>query len=176
MKKYNLLLLLLSVMFVSGPISVHASESEDKALETSIEDLKKEVLSLNRDLFILEEDLLFPANTQFSVFVSIDAGSLFKLDSIQLRIDDKNVTNYLYTARELAALKRGGVQRLFIGNLASGEHEIVAIFTGLGPSGRDYRRGKTVILNKTSDPQYVEFIIRDDSNKQQSFFEAKIWE
>ncbi len=176
MKISNLLLLLSLALFVSAQIPVSADETKDRSLESSIEDLKKEVLSLNRDLFILEEDLLFPANTQFSVFVSLDAGTLFTLDSIQLRIDDKNVTNHLYTEREVAALKRGGVQRIYIGNLPSGEHEVVAIFTGLGPNGREYRRGKTVILEKTGEPQFVEITIKDDNNKEQPEFDARIWE
>jgi hypothetical protein len=149
---------------------------EDESLDASIEALKKEVLSLNRDLFILEEDLLFPANTQFSIFLSMNAGSLFALDSIQIKIDDKNISNHLYTERELGALKRGGVQRLYLGNLPSGEHEIVAIFTGIGPKGRDYRRGETVIIEKTTEPQFVEFIITDNSSKEQPEFDVRVWE
>ena len=149
---------------------------EDESLDSSIEALKKEVLSLNRDLFILEEDLLFPANTQFSIFLSMNAGSLFALDSIQIKIDDKNISNHLYTERELGALKRGGVQRLYLGNLPSGEHEIIAIFTGIGPKGRDYRRGETVIIEKTTEPQFVEFIITDDSSKEQPEFDVRVWE
>lgn len=146
------------------------------SLDADIEALKKEVLSLNRDLFILEEDLLFPANTQFSVFLSMDAGQLFTLDSVQLKIDDKNIANHLYTERELAALKRGGVQRLYIGNLSSGEHEIIAIFTGIGPQGRDYRRGESIVVEKTSEPQFVEFMIIDDIAKEQPRFDVRVWE
>jgi len=149
---------------------------EEGSLDAEIEALKKEVLSLNRDLFILEEDLLFPPNTQFSVFLSMDAGALFSLDSVQLKVNDKNIANHLYTGRELAALKRGGVQRLYIGNLPSGEHEIVAIFTGLGPSGRDYRRGETVVIEKTTEPQFVEFMIADDTGKEQPQFDVRVWE
>jgi hypothetical protein len=149
---------------------------EEGSLDAEIEALKKEVLSLNRDLFILEEDLLFPSNTQFSVFLSMDSGALFSLDSVQLKINDKNIANHLYTERELAALKRGGVQRLYIGNLPSGEHEIVAIFTGVGPSGRDYRRGETVVIEKTTEPQFVEFMIADDTGKEQPQFDVRVWE
>jgi len=169
-------LLLLTVILGFLAASVNAAEDSDKTLESSIEELKKEVLSLNRDLFILEEDLLFPANTQFSIFLSMNAGQLFTLDSVQLRIDDKNVANHLYTERELAALTRGGVQRLYIGNLPSGEHEIVAVFTGVGPNGRDYRRGKTIVVNKTTEPQFVEFTIEDDASKEQPEFNARVWE
>ncbi len=150
--------------------------SEETSLDTDIEALKKEVLSLNRDLFILEEDLLFPSNTQFSVFLSMNAGALFSLDSIQLKIDDKNTANHLYTERELAALKRGGVQRLYIGNLPSGEHEIIIIFTGVGPKGRDYRLGESVVIEKTTEPQFVEFMIADDTGKEQPQFDVRVWE
>jgi len=174
---YLLLLLSLSlpVSFAFGA-EAEAEEAEDQAIDTSIEALKKEVLSLNRDLFILEEDLLFPANTQFSVFLSVNAGNLFVLDSVQLKIDDKTVANHLYTERELAALLRGGVQRLFIGNLPSGEHEAVAFFVGVGPNGRDYQRGKTIVFEKTSEPQFIEFSVLDNASKEQPEFEARVWE
>ncbi len=156
--------------------SLDEDGSEGASLDTDIEALKKEVLSLNRDLFILEEDLLFPSNTQFSVFLSMNAGALFSLDSIQLKIDDKNIANHLYTERELAALKRGGVQRLYIGNLPSGEHEIIIIFTGVGPKGRDYRLGESVVIEKTTEPQFVEFMIADDTGKEQPQFDVRVWE
>ena len=173
----NLLkLLLLTIILGYLPTSLNAAENADEALESSIESLKKEVLSLNRDLFILEEDLLFPANTQFSIFLSMNTGQLFTLDSVQLRIDNKNVANHLYTERELSALERGGVQRLYIGNLPSGEHEVIAIFTGVGPNGRDYRRGKTILIEKTTEPQFVEFTIEDDTSKEQPEFNVRVWE
>ena len=191
MKKSSLLLILLAALatpLVAQENDPDAADSEatealleeeaaaDESLDANIEALKQEVLSLNRDLFILEEDLLFPANTQFSIFLSMNAGALFQLDSIQLKIDDKNIANHLYTERELAALKHGGVQRLYIGNLPTGEHEIVAIFTGIGPKGRDYRRGQTVKIEKTTEPQFVEFIIEDDSSKEQPQFDVRVWE
>lgn len=174
MRIVNLLFIISSLL--TGILPSSFADDADPALANSIEALKKEVLSLNRDLFILEEDLLFPANTQFSVFISVNAGTLFSLDSVQLKIDDKNVSNHLYTDRELEALQRGGVQRLYIGNLAAGKHEVVAIFTGLGPEGREYRRGKTMVIEKTSEPQFIEFTVADDSDKQQPVFDARIWE
>jgi hypothetical protein len=175
---YPITLLLCSLALPLGAQDTEA-QTEDPAataLDSEIEALKKEVLTLNRDLFILEEDLLFPANTQFSVFLSMDAGIFFTLDSVELKIDDKNIANHLYTEREIAALKRGGVQRLYLGNLASGEHEVVAIFTGVGPKGRDYRRGEAIVIEKTTEPQFVEFKIIDDTAKEQPRFDARVWE
>ena len=152
------------------------AETPDKALDQQVQDLKKAVLELNRELFILEEEMLFPGNTQVSVFLSMDIGNYFKLDSVQLQIDDKDLTNYLYTERELKALLRGGVQRLYLGNLKSGEHELVAFFTGVGPKGRDYKRGATVTFNKGIGPKYLELKIVDSVAMQQPDFEVREWE
>jgi hypothetical protein len=175
----NMTTLLLGVCLLMTAAQLHAAEktaTSQRALNNQIQDLKQQVLELNRDLFLLEEDLLFPANTQFSVFLSMDAGQLFDLDSVQLKIDDKVVANHLYTEREIKALQRGGVQRIYIGNLASGKHELVAFFTGQGPSKRDYRRGTTVNIEKTTDPQYVELKITDNATKEQPEFNVKVWE
>lgn len=165
----------LILLCIGSFTGVYAQQANTE-LEQDIRDLKKQVLKLNRNLFILEEDLLFPANTQFSVFLSVDSGRLFKLDSVQLKIDDKVVANHLYTEKEIDALSRGGVQRLYLGNITTGKHEIVALFVGKGPNDRAYRRGKTVTLEKESDPQYIEFEIVDNVQKEQPEFNARIWE
>lgn len=146
------------------------------AMDNQVQDLKKEILELNRDLFILEEELLFPANTQFTVFLSIDKGNLFNLDSVQIRLNDKVVANHLYTEQELNALLRGGVQRVYMGNLPSGRHELIAYFNGTGPKGRDFRRGTTIALDKSSSPKFIELKIVDDASKQQPKFDVKVWE
>ncbi|HEU0199596.1 MAG TPA: AraC family transcriptional regulator [Burkholderiaceae bacterium] len=145
-------------------------------LDERIQDLKGEVIRLNRDLLVLEEELLFPANTQVAVFVSMDVGKLFALDSVKIKLDDKDVANYLYTPAEVQALHRGGVQRLYVGNLKSGEHELVAFFTGGGPHNRDYRRGATVKFEKGTDPKYIELRIKDSTGKLQPEFEVRIWQ
>ena len=145
-------------------------------LEQSIQDLKKEVQALNRDLFMLEEEILYPASTQTLVFVSLDVGNFFDLDSIQLEIDGKEVAKYLYTENEREALARGGVQRLWTGNLKSGDHELVAFFTGVGPSERDYRRAAELTFEKTLGPKYVELKISDKASKQQPEFEIREWD
>lgn len=163
------------VFFTLLTITVTAAE-KSPILEKQVQDLKKEVLELNKELFILEEDLLFPANTQFSVFLSMDIGQLFDLDSVQINIDGKNISNHLYTLREIKALKRGGVQRIYLGNIASGKHELVAFFTGKGPSKRDFKRGTTLEIEKTSAPLFVELKIIDNLTKQQPDFETKVWE
>lgn len=147
-----------------------------QGLDRDVQSLKEEVLDLNRDLFLLEEELLFPANSQVAFFLSMDVGEYFALDSVNLKIDGKDVSNYLYTEREVDALLRGGVHRLHMANLKVGEHELVAVFDGEGPHVRDYRRGATMTFTKGIGAKYVELRITDRKSKQQPEFVIREWE
>lgn len=149
---------------------------DTRGLDEEIQNLKKDVVDLNKDLFVLEEELLFPANTQVAVFVSMDVGEFFAIDNVTLKIDQKEVANYLYTPREAEALLKGGVHRIYLGNLKVGEHELVAFFTGKGPNERDYKRGATVRFEKGIGAKYLELKINDRQRKQQPEFEIKDWE
>lgn len=146
------------------------------SLDTRVQDLKAEVIRLNRDLLILEEELLYPAGTQVAVFVSMDVGRLFELESVQIKLDDKVISQHLYTAQEVQALHRGGVQRVFVGNLKTGPHSIDAFFTGRGPHERDYKRGTTLKFDKGTEPRYIELRVKDSLGKLQPEFEVKVWQ
>ena len=145
-------------------------------LDERVQQTKSDVIKLNRDLLVLEEELLFPASTQVALFVSMDVGKLFELDSVQIKLNDKLIANHLYTPMEVQALQRGGVQRVFVGNLKSGSHEIVAFFTGKGPHERDYKRGATIKFDKGTGAGYVELRIKDSTGKLQPEFDVKVWQ
>ena len=152
-----------------------ASATEQAALDARVQALKAEVIRLNRDLLVLEEELLFPAGTQVAVFISMDVGKLFELESVQIKLDDKVISQHLYTPLEVQALHRGGVQRVFVGNLRAGTHAIDAFFTGRGPHERDYKRGTTLKFEKGTEPRYIELRIKDVLTKLQPEFEVKVW-
>jgi len=169
-------LLAMALLAMIATVSVAQDQKSAKSLDTKIQDVKKQVLDLNRDLFVLEEELLFPANTQVAVFLSVDVGKLFALESVQVKLDDKVIANYLYTERESEALKRGGVHRVYTGNLRTGKHELVAFFTGKGPHNRDYRRGTTLTFEKGTDPKFIELQIKDVTQTLQPEFQVKEWQ
>jgi hypothetical protein len=161
----------------SPEISVTGEPPADtRALDESVQELKKDVVDLNKELFVLEEELLFPANTQVAVFVSMDIGEFFALDSLTLKIDNKEVANYLYTPREAEALLKGGVHRVYLGNLKVGEHQLVAFFSGKGPNDRDYKRGANIKFEKGVGAKYLELKITDRQRKAQPEFAIKDWE
>ncbi len=178
----SLWLPLASLWLVAGGIlfAGHAGAAEPaaelRAVDQDVQALKKQLVDLNRDLFKLEEEILYPASTQVAVFLSLNVGTFFALDSVTLKLDDKEVANQLYTEREVQALQRGGVQKLYLGNLKAGRHELVAFFTGKGPHDRDYRRGTTLSFEKTVGAKYVELRISDRESSLQPEFVVRQWE
>ena len=157
-------------------VNAAAKPGAATGLDNRVQDVKGDVIRLNRDLLVLEEELLFPANTQVALFVSMDVGKLFSLDSVQVTLDDKVVSSYLYTPLEVQALHRGGVQRMYLGNLKSGEHTLTAFFTGKGPHDRDYKRGATLKFDKSTSAKYIELQIKDSTGKLQPEFDVKVWQ
>ena len=143
-------------------------------LDDEMEEVKKTLLTLKRDLVILEEDLLFPASSQLAVFIYMDVGEFFQLDAVSLKVNGKEVTHHLYTNKQVDALYRGGVQKLFIGNVKQGKNRVTAFFTGRGPSGRAYRRATTVEFEKSFEPTFVELAIADSEAKYQPEFQASV--
>ncbi len=158
------------------PPAPDAPPPELKTLDQEVQGLKKDVVDLNKDLFVLQEELLFPANTQVALYISMDVGTFFALDSVTVKIDNKEVKNYLYTAREADALLKGGVQQIYLGNLKVGKHELVAFFTGKGPVERGYKRGATINFDKGVGAKYLELKITDRVPKHQPEFMIKDWE
>ncbi len=170
-------LVLLTFMWLYTSAFARADEAAtaNGTLDEQVQDIKAQMLALNRDLFILEEELLFPDNTQVAVFLSLDVGEFFSLDAVKLSVDGEVVSHYLYTERQVDALRRGGVHRLYMGNLKTGPHEVVAVFTGRGPQGRDYRRATSLDIDKTPGAKHLELQIVDSEALRQPEFRVKEW-
>jgi len=147
----------------------------NKGIAHNIEQIKKEVLKLNRELFILEEDLLFPASTQVAVFVSVDIGRFFTIDSVELKINDKDVAGFLYTQRQRESLEQGGIQQLFKGNLKTGQHELTAIFIGVDHEKRTVKRAVSYQFEKEDDAVMIELKVEDNTRNFQAQVNVEEW-
>ena len=135
----------------------------DSTLDQRAESLKREVVDLNRELFKLEEELLYPANTQVVVFLAVDTKKAFALDSVELKINGALATTYLYSEREVNALNQGGVQRLFTGNVAAGPHRVEAVFNGRGADDRYFRRQVSYDFEKKNSAKYLELVVQESN-------------
>ena len=168
-------------LLIFVPAKVFAADAEAAALNEvrklsrDVQTLKQEVVSLNKDLRLMEEALLFPSSTKYSVFVSVSSGKFFTLNGIKLKIDGEMVAAHLYTNEQREALVQGGVQRFHVTNLNSGKHTATAFFTGVGPNGREYKRGIDVEFEKNDASGYMELNITDDGAVQEPVFRIKQW-
>lgn len=151
-----------------------ATENIQK-VSKNIQQLKQQVIDLNKDLRLMEEKLLFPSSTKYSVFVSMSSGQFFALESIKLKIDGKLVATHLYSDKQRQAMIRGGIHKLYITNLNEGKHTATIFFTGVGPNERPYKRASTIDFEKGPTGEYLEIAISDDSVTQEPVFGIKQW-
>jgi len=150
-------------------------KAEQKAVFKEAETLKKEIVQLNQELYKFEEELLYPANSQLSIFLSLDPKSGFLLDSVELEVDDKMVTSHLYSENELNALRRGGVQRLYIGSISDGAHRISIQINGLGLNNRYFRNKQRAEINKENRAKNIELVVSESGPSREPTTKIKQW-
>ena len=165
--KYERLLYSLALGLVCTCAAL-ASEQDNQ--DQKIQPIKQQALELNRDLLILEEEILFPSHSRMTMFLSMDAGDFFHPDEVSLSIDGKQVTHHLYTQEQREALRLGGAQRLYMGNVEIGEHDIVVVSTGKGPGDLDYRETTEFTLKKASGTRNLELKISASTDPRQAEF------
>lgn len=139
------------------------SREQIKGLDEQVQEIKSDVLSIAVELNQLEEKLLYPSNTQVAVFVSLVSGETFRLDSIEIRLDGKPVAHHIYTFKELEALQKGGVQRIYSGNIRAGDHDLQVWIIGKSIGGTDFRKTERFKVNKDVGPKIIEISLAAQS-------------
>jgi len=71
-------------------------------------------------------------------------------------LDGKPVANHIYTFKELQALQKGGVQRIYTGNIMTGNHDLQVSVIGKSKGGADLRNTKRFKVNKDVGPKIVD--------------------
>lgn len=137
----------------------HAQQADDRqqmrGLDEQVQEIKSDVLGIAEELSRLEEKLLYPSGTQVAVFVDLADGDAMRLDAVRLQIDGQLVAHYIYSAKELEALRKGGVQRLYVGNVATGEHPIEVLVDGKLANGEDFSHTGQFTVRKGVKPKLV---------------------
>ncbi|BAU48545.1 AraC family transcriptional regulator [Sulfurifustis variabilis] len=153
--------LVLAALFAATCVAASASAAEEvsreqiQGLDEQIQEIKSDVLGIAAELSRLEEKLLYPSNTQVSLFVSLPRGAKWRLDAVEIQIDGKAVAHHLYTYKELEALRQGGVQRIYTGNVLKGDHDLRVSVLGKAESGGEYRQSGSFKLTKDVGPKLV---------------------
>jgi len=164
-----MILLVLSLV-VAMHVTAYAEEvskEQIKGLDEQIQEIKGDVLGIAAELKQLEEKLLYPSGTQFAVFLSLADGEKFRLDSVDLELGGKPVAHYLYSFKELEALRDGGVQLIYTGNIKIGEHEMQVTLIGKSVGGSDYRKTSSFKVVKDVGPKIVEISLAGPESSEQ---------
>jgi len=165
LKVFKVFVIVLSTLFMLT-LSAHAEEvsrEQIKGLDEQVQEIKGDVLSIAADLNQLEEKLLYPSQTQIAMFISLADGEDFRLDAVTIELAGEPVAHHLYTFKELEALRRGGVQRIYTGNIRTGGHDLQVTFTGKSAAGGDLTRMEQFTVNKGVGPAFVELVLAQQS-------------
>lgn len=155
----RILQLTILLLLACTAMAQDVSRDDIRGLDEQIQDVKKDVIDLTAELAQLEEKLLFPSNTQVSFFVSLADAQPFDLEAVQLKLNNEIVAHHLYTFREIEALQKGGVQKIYTGNVQAGSHPLEVVFIGKSPSGREVKANASYQVDKAVGPKFVEIKI-----------------
>jgi len=170
--RHSLLLVTLALLWLQLATLAHAQEPSPAA---QAEALKQQVIELNRELYNFEQKLLHPVDTQISIFLALAPETRFSLDSIELSLDSTLISSYLYQDKELSALRKGGIQRLYVGSLADGKHKLTARFNGQGANSRYFKRKKAMKFAKKQSAKFIQLIVTEDKRTGEPLFKVKQW-
>jgi hypothetical protein len=156
----RIIILGISILGLSSAASgQNVSKEQLKGLDEQVQEIKSDVLSIAAQLNQLEEKLLYPSNTQVAVFVSMADGETFRLDAVEIQMDGTPVAHHIYTFKELEALRKGGVQRIYTGNIRAGTHALQVSVMGQSNGGADFRKTEHFEVEKDVGPKIVEIAL-----------------
>jgi len=147
------LLFLMACAFSATSSAEELSGKDMKSLDGQVQEIKSDVLNIASELSNLEERLLFPSNTQVSVFVSMADDEDFRLDAVQIEINGELAAHHIYSFQELEALHKGGVQRAYTGNVMTGPHELRVTMLGKLANGNDFSESDSFSFSKGVRPK-----------------------
>ena len=150
-----LVIVLLICIDASPSAAEDVSKAQMQSLDEQVQEIKSDVLGIAAELRGLEERLLYPSNTQVSVFVSLAAAGSPRLDSVQIQIDGELAAHHIYSFKELEALQKGGVQRIYTGNISTGEHRLEVSVAGKLPGHGDFSGTESFSFSKDVEPKLV---------------------
>ena len=146
--------LLLGSCWLMNVASAQDISGDDmRSLDGQVQEIKSDVLDIASELGNLEERLLYPSHTQIALFVSMAKNESFRLDAVQIEIDGEMAAHHIYSFQELEALRKGGVQKVYTGNIVTGDHDLRVTMLGKLENGKDFNQSESFSFNKNVKPK-----------------------
>ena len=169
----------LLVLVICSPLSTGLAQDisgdDLRSLDGQVQEIKSDVLSIASELGNLEERLLYPSNTQVALFIALAEGEAFRLDAVQVEIDGELATHHIYSYKELEALQKGGVQRVYTGNVPTGDHQLTVTMIGKLKSGKDFNQSDSFVFAKGVEPKALGITLGRPGSNTSSGIQVGDW-
>ncbi len=165
-------------LIAAFPLAVFAQDisgDDMRSLDGQVQEIKSDVLSIASELDNLEERLLYPSNTQVALFVALAEGETFRLDAVQVEIDGELATHHIYSYKELEALQKGGVQRVYTGNVPTGDHQLTVTVMGKLKNGQDLNQSDSFVFAKGVEPKSLGITLSRPGSATSSGIQVGDW-
>lgn|GEM_PF-3102144 len=138
--KYLSAVALVSLVLTALPVAA-ATEGEKqerqlqrrellRELDRDTQIIKERTLDLEHALYLLETDQQMHPLSETRLFFKVPTRNFYRVQRLQLVLDNKPLVDINYLEVEAAALYNGGANRVFHGNIAPGEHQLKAYVSG----------------------------------------------
>jgi len=72
---------------------------------------------------------------------------------VKIEIDGELATHHIYSYKELEALQKGGVQRIYTGNVPTGDHQLSVTMVGQLKNGAEFNKTDQFSFAKGVEPK-----------------------
>jgi len=132
-------------------------------IDQEVQAIKQEILDINRNLSLLEEELLYPPEHRLTVFLSLSSGTTMDLKTLRIYLDEDTLVHHEYSNAEMEALRKRGVHKAYIGSIRKGEHVLQAQLRGTDRKDRVFDIANSATFTKRQSTKYVELRVSESS-------------
>jgi hypothetical protein len=114
--------------------------------------------------------MLYPDANQLAVYLSVDSGERFTISQVKLRVNAREMALIQYDDIQMDAFNRGGIERIFIGNIEVGDHTVTAIISGEANNGQKMKRAVSQQFSKSANANVLELSVSYNRKLRQPQF------
>lgn len=164
--------ILFGLLVITSVSHVLANEKEQQAIVD--QKIKLETLQVVKDATQLIEDVGYPEKSRVKIYVTHGAGKYFGLQKVTIVVDGADRAEFNYNDLQLKALLRGAANRVYMGELSEGFHELVVVFEGKDRKGNIIKKAETWLFDKKPGEFIMVMNVADNESTLRPDFSFKI--
>ncbi len=172
---FTCVLMLLGLVSVASGRDERGQAPSFAAIDREVQAIKQEMLDINRDLSLLEGELLYPPEHRLTVFLSLGSDTAMDIDALKIDLDGESLVHHRYSDAETEALRKGGVHKVYIGSIEKGEHVLRAQLSGMGRKDQAFDIVNSASFTKLQGTRYVELLVSESTLRGKPRLTIQSW-